>query len=74
MFAKLKRFSPESEILSEKSKKKNLFGEGFDQFRSLEVREKARNVFVMSLRLSSVLKQATVDNLPVGVRWVSGLI
>ena len=32
--------------------KKNLFVESLDQFRRLEVREKARNVFVMSLHLS----------------------
>ena len=33
-------------------KKKKIFAESLDQFRSLEVCEKARNVFVMSLRLS----------------------
>ena len=42
--AKLKTFSPEKE-------KKNSV-ETLDQFRRLEVREKARNVIVMSLRLS----------------------
>ena len=46
-------FSPESEIISEKGKK-NFFVESLDQFRRLEVREKAGNVFVMSLPLSSV--------------------
>ena len=44
--AKLKMFSPESEIfLSIKPKKKNFFVESLDQRRRLEVREKARNVF-----------------------------
>ena len=32
--------------------KKNVFIESLDQFRSLEVREKKRNVIVISLRLS----------------------
>ena len=32
--------------------KKEIFVETFDQFRRLEVPEKARNIFVMSLRLS----------------------
>ena len=54
--AKLKMFSPESEIFSlnkAKKEKKNFFVESLDQCRRLEVREKARNVFfVMSLRLS----------------------
>ena len=35
-----------------KAKKKNVFLESLDQFRRLKVREKVRNVFVMSLRLS----------------------
>ena len=34
-----------------KAKKNNVFVESLDQFRRLEVREKVRNVFVMSLRL-----------------------
>ena len=50
--AKLKRFTPEIEISLGIKHKKNVFGESLDQFRSLEVREKVRNVFVMSLRLS----------------------
>ena len=52
--AKLEIFYPESEIsLRIKPKKKKTFSvESLGQFRSLEVREKARNVFVMSLRLS----------------------
>ena len=50
--AKLKMFSPESENQKAKKEKKNFFVESLDQFRRLEVREKARNVFVMSLRLS----------------------
>ena len=45
--AKLKMFSPESEIfLWINPKKKNFFVESLDQFRRLEVREKARNVFL----------------------------
>ena len=35
-----------------KKEKKTFFVESLDQFRRLEVREKATNVFVMSLRLS----------------------
>ena len=50
--AKLKFFTPEIEISLGIRHKKNVFGESLDQFRSLEVREKVRNVFVMSLRLS----------------------
>ena len=53
--AKLKMFSPESEIflwIKPKKEKKTFFVESLDQCRRLEVREKARNVFVMSLRLS----------------------
>ena len=50
--AKLNIFTPESEISFCIKHKKNVFGESLDQFRSLEVREKVRNVFVMSLRLS----------------------
>ena len=50
--AKLKIFTPEIEISLGIKHKKNVFGESMDQFRSLEVREKVRNVFVMSLRLS----------------------
>ena len=50
--AKLKIFTPEIEISLGIKHKKNVFGESLDQFRSLEVREKVRNVFVMSLRLS----------------------
>ena len=47
-------FSPESEIFLwiKPKKKKTFLGESLDQCRRLEVREKARNVFVMSLRLS----------------------
>ena len=50
--AKLKIFMPEIEISLGIKHKKNVFGESLDQFRSLEVREKVRSVFVMSLRLS----------------------
>ena len=53
--AKLKMFSPESEIfLWIKPKKKNLLVESLDECRRLEVREKARKFLfiVMSLRLS----------------------
>ena len=52
--AKLNLFSQESEFsIGIKQKKKNVFVEsGLDQFRRLEVREKIRHVFVMSLRLS----------------------
>ena len=51
--AKLKFFTPEIEISLGIKQNKNVFGEsGLDQFRSLEIREKVRNVFVMSLRLS----------------------
>ena len=52
--AKLKVFSPESEIfLWIKTEKKFFFVESLDQCRHLEVCEKARNVsFVMSPRLS----------------------
>ena len=35
-----------------KKEKKTVFVESLDQFRRLEVREKARNVFVVSRRLS----------------------
>ena len=50
---KLKIFVSESEISPGiKQSKKNVFVESLDQFRSLEVREKVRSVFVMSLRLS----------------------
>ena len=50
--AKLKFFSPESEIALGLKQKKNVFVESLDQFRSLEVRERVGNAFVMSLRLS----------------------
>ena len=53
--AKLKMFSSECQVslrIKTKRRKKTFFVESLDQFRSLEVREKARNVFVMSLRLS----------------------
>ena len=53
--AKLKMFSSECRIslwIKPKRRKKTFFVESLDQFRRLEVREKARNVFVMSLRLS----------------------
>ena len=51
--AELKFFTPEIEISLGIKHKKNVFGEsGLDQFRSSEIREKVRNVFVMSLRLS----------------------
>ena len=49
--AKLKVFSPESEI-SLWIKQKKVVVESLYQFRRLEEREKARNVFAMSLRLS----------------------
>ena len=45
--AKVKMFSPESEIfLWISQKKKNLFVESLDQCQRLEVREKVRNVFL----------------------------
>ena len=46
--AKLKMFSPESDIFLwiKPKKKKNLFVESLDQCRRLEVRKKARNVFL----------------------------
>ena len=47
--AKLKMFWPESEIflsIRPKEKKKNFFVESLDQCGRLEVREKARNVFL----------------------------
>ena len=50
--AKLKTFTPESEISFGIKQKKNVFVESLDHFRSLEIRGKVRNVFVMSLRLS----------------------
>ena len=53
--AKLKMFSSECQIspwIKPKRRKKIFFVESLDQFRRSEVREKARNVFVMSLRLS----------------------
>ena len=50
--AKLKTFTPESEISFGIKQKKNVFVESLDHFRSLEIREKVRNVFLMSLRLS----------------------
>ena len=50
--AKLKYFMPESEISLGIKQKNNIFVESLDKFRSLEVREKVRNVFVTSLRLS----------------------
>ena len=43
--AKLKIFTPGIEISLCIKHKKNVFGESLDQFRSLEVREKVRNVF-----------------------------
>ena len=49
--AKLKTFTPESVISFGIKQKKNVFVESLDHFRSLEIREKVRNV-VMSLRLS----------------------
>ena len=50
--AKLKTFTPESKISLGIKPKKNVFVESLDHFRSLEIREKVRNVIVMSLRLS----------------------
>ena len=50
--AKLKTFTPESEISFGIKQKKNVFVESLDHFQSLEIHEKVRNVFVMSLRLS----------------------
>ena len=43
---------PNFSLNKAKKEKKNFFVESLDQFRRLEIREKARNVFVMSLRLS----------------------
>ena len=50
--AKLKTFTPENEISFGIKQKKNVFVESLDHLRSLQIREKVRNVFVMSLRLS----------------------
>ena len=50
--AKLKIFTPESEISFGIKQKKNVFVDSWVKFRRLEVREKVRNVFVTSLRLS----------------------
>ena len=50
--AKLKTLTTESENFLGIRQKKNFFVESLDQFRSLEVREKVKNVFVMSLSLS----------------------
>ena len=44
--AKLKFFMPKSKIFPGIKPKKNVFVESFDPFRSLEVPEKVRNVFV----------------------------
>ena len=44
-------------------KKKSFFVETLDQFRPLEVPEKARNVFVMSLRLSDHKRYYTTTHL-----------
>ena len=49
--AKLKKNTRESEISLGIKQKKHVFVESLDQFSRLEVREKVRNVFVMSLRL-----------------------
>ena len=43
---------PNFSLNKAKKEEENFFVESLDQFRRLEVREKARNVFVMSLRLS----------------------
>ena len=54
-FAKLEIFFPGKRNFSlnkAKKEKENFFVERLDQFRRLEVRDKARNVFVMRLRLS----------------------
>ena len=48
VFARKRNFS----LNKAKKEKKNFFVESFDQCRHLEVCEKARKVFVMSLRLS----------------------
>ena len=50
--AKLKVFSPESEISLWRKQKKKVFLDNWVKFRRLEAREKVRNVFVTSLRLS----------------------
>ena len=50
--AELQIFRPESEIAFGIKQKKNDIVESLDQFRSLEVHEKVRNVFVISMRLS----------------------
>ena len=48
VFARKRNFS----LNKAKQRKKNFFVESLDQCQRLEVRENARNVFVMSLRLS----------------------
>ena len=57
--AKLKIFMPESKISLGIKQKKNVFGESLDQFRSLEVREKVRYVFVISLVLHNTMDYTT---------------
>ena len=59
--AKLNFFFARKRNFSLNKEKKNVFVESLDQFRRLEVREKARNVLVMSLRLSD---QKVLHNIP----------
>ena len=50
---------------AKKEKKKTFFVESLDQFRRLEVREEARNVFVMSLRLSDNKVLHNIASVPI---------
>ena len=60
--AKLKTFTPESKFFFGIKQKKNVFVESLDRFRSLEIREKVRNVFVMSLRLYHIASSSTFSD------------
>ena len=58
-----------------KKEKKTFFARSLDQFRSLEERKKARNVFVMSLRLSDykVLHNITSSSSYLDFVWIFAL-
>ena len=63
--ANLKMISQESEIflwIKLKEKKKNFFVESLDQYRYLEVRQKARNVFFFGDEPMSVLPQGVTQH------------
>ena len=59
--AKLNLFFARKRNSSVNKATKKVFVESLDQFRRLEVREKAKNVLVMSLRLSD---QKVLHNIP----------